>query len=84
VHDNLVKTLITLKNVHKYDNNNDIVLNGITLDVKQGQIYTYLGSPGSGKTTTINTILGLIKPSSGTVRLLGVDPYPDTKNAKNH
>lgn len=78
--DNFVNTLIHLKEVYKYKNNYPI-LNDVTLEVKKGQIYTYLGSIDSGKSTTINLILGLIKPSSGTVRLLGVDPYPDSDAA---
>jgi ABC-2 type transport system ATP-binding protein len=74
--DNLINTRITLKEIYKYENDNPI-LNNVTLEVKKGQIYTYFGSLGSGKTTTINLILGLIKPSSGTVKILGVDPFPN-------
>lgn len=78
--DNLINTLISLKEVYKYEKGKPI-LHDVTLEVKKGQIYTYLGSSGSGKTTTINLILGLIKPSSGSVKLMGVDPYPDCDEA---
>jgi ABC-2 type transport system ATP-binding protein len=45
----------------------------LTLAVPAGSIYAFLGTNGAGKTTTIKTLLNLIKPSSGTARVLGVD-----------
>jgi len=52
-------------------------LKNISLNIKKGQIYCYLGPNGSGKTTTIKIILGLLKTSSGSVEVLGEDPYID-------
>ena len=69
-------SVITLNGVDKYYNDYHALKN-ISLDVKKGQIYSYFGPNGSGKTTTIKIILGLLKPSSGSVELLGVDPYLD-------
>jgi ABC-2 type transport system ATP-binding protein len=46
---------------------------GIDLAVPRGSIYGFLGPNGSGKTTTIRMLLGLIQPTSGSQRLLGVD-----------
>ena len=46
-------------------------LNGVTLRVKQGEIYGLLGPNGAGKTTLIRTIVGLVAASSGTVTVLG-------------
>ena len=46
-------------------------LKGLTLRVEQGEIVTLLGSNGSGKSTTLRTISGLIRPLSGTMRFLG-------------
>jgi ABC-2 type transport system ATP-binding protein len=46
---------------------------GIDLAVPRGSIYGFLGPNGSGKTTTIRMLLGLIQPASGSQRLLGVD-----------
>lgn len=50
------------------------VLDGETLRVQKGQTFAYLGRNGAGKTTTIRMLLGLMKPDSGTVRVLGLDP----------
>src|SRR6202051_5386613 len=46
-------------------------LKGLTLHVKQGEIVALLGSNGAGKSTTLRTISGLIRPRSGTMRFLG-------------
>lgn len=45
----------------------------INLNVKQGEIFGFLGPNGAGKTTTIRLLLGLIKPSKGTIQLFGKD-----------
>lgn len=44
------------------------VVHGISLEVKQGEIVTILGANGAGKSTILNTILGLHRPSSGSIR----------------
>ena len=44
---------------------------GLSLRVAQGEIYTFLGLNGAGKTTTIRMLLGMIKPSSGSATVLG-------------
>ena len=48
-----------------------VAVNDISLDVYEGEIFGFLGPNGAGKTTTIKTLLGLIFPSSGEVRVLG-------------
>jgi len=52
-------------------------LEGLDLEVEQGDAFGYLGPNGSGKTTTIRMLLGLIRPTSGRVRVLGGDPERD-------
>ncbi|MEJ2501820.1 MAG: ABC transporter ATP-binding protein [Gemmatimonadota bacterium] len=44
---------------------------GIDLDVQPGELYGFLGRNGAGKTTTIRMLLGLVRPTAGTVRILG-------------
>ena len=48
-------------------------LKGVSLDVNQGEIVTLLGANGAGKSTTIKTVTGLLKPAKGCVRFLGKD-----------
>lgn len=71
--------VLSLNNVHKLYGDFK-ALNGISFKVKKGQIFGYLGPNGSGKTTTIKLILGLIKPSSGDVRVLEQNPYINNNN----
>lgn len=49
------------------------VLKNVSLAVKPGEIFVIMGGSGSGKTTLLNHLLGLLHPSSGTIRILGQD-----------
>ncbi|MBI1296544.1 ATP-binding cassette domain-containing protein [bacterium] len=46
-------------------------VDGVSLDVRRGEIFGFLGPNGAGKTTTIGILLGLIHPSAGTVEIFG-------------
>ncbi len=50
-------------------------LDGLDLTVASGEVHGFLGPNGSGKTTTIRILLGLIRADGGTARLLGGDPW---------
>ena len=50
-------------------------LDGLDITVESGQVHGFLGPNGAGKSTTIRILLGLMKATSGTVRLLGGDPW---------
>jgi ABC-2 type transport system ATP-binding protein len=52
-------------------------LDGLDLTVEHGSISGFLGPNGAGKSTTIRVLLGLLRAQSGTVRLLGGDPWDD-------
>ena len=52
-------------------------LDGLDLEVRSGEVHGFLGPNGSGKTTTIRILLGLLRADAGTVRLLDGDPWRD-------
>ncbi|MET9343723.1 ABC transporter ATP-binding protein [Nonomuraea sp. NPDC003804] len=52
-------------------------LDGLDLTVDTGQVHGFLGPNGAGKSTTIRILLGLIRATSGSARLLGGDPWAD-------
>jgi ABC-2 type transport system ATP-binding protein len=52
-----------------------VALDGLDLSVAEGEVHGFLGPNGSGKTTTIRILLGLLRADGGTVRLLGADPW---------
>lgn len=54
------------------------VLDGVDLSVPRGSIFGFLGLNGSGNTTTIRAMLGLLRPDGGTCRVAGVDPARDS------
>jgi ABC-2 type transport system ATP-binding protein len=54
---------------------NAVALDGLDLRVAAGEVHGFLGPNGSGKTTTIRVLLGLLRSDGGTARLLGGDPW---------
>ncbi|MEW6240021.1 MAG: ATP-binding cassette domain-containing protein, partial [Chloroflexota bacterium] len=62
--------MLELKDVHTYYGNIH-ALKGVSLTVNDGEIVTLIGSNGAGKSTTLRTIQGLIKPRTGNITLDG-------------
>ncbi|MDQ1246435.1 MAG: polyether ionophore transport system ATP-binding protein [Actinomycetota bacterium] len=54
------------------------VLAGLDLRVRRGEVHAFLGPNGSGKTTTLRLLLGLLRSDGGTMAVLGLDPWRDT------
>ena len=55
-------------------------VDNISLDIKKGEIYGFLGLNGAGKTTTIRMLLSMIHPSGGSVALFGKEVSPDNRD----
>ena len=63
---------IEVRNLQTYYGSRHILKN-VSLDVRMGEIFVIMGGSGSGKTTLLNHLLGLLRPSSGSIRILGRD-----------
>lgn len=59
-------------------------VNGLTLKVKEGEIFGFLGPNGAGKTTTLLMLLGLSRPSKGSATVCGLNPLRMAKEVKRH
>ncbi|MEE4194431.1 MAG: ABC transporter ATP-binding protein [Anaerolineae bacterium] len=57
-------------------------LRGVNLSIQPGEIFGFLGPNGAGKTTTVRCMLDLIRPNSGSIRILGLDPQKDAVAVK--
>ena len=74
-------TLIETRNlVKKYGDK--LAVNDVSFDVHRGEIFGFLGPNGAGKTTTIKVIVGLLQPTSGTVKVGGYDVQAQPLEAK--
>ena len=67
------KNIIEVQDVSFKYGNNDQVLKDITLNIHKGDYLGIVGPNGAGKTTLIKIILGLLKPSQGSIKLFGED-----------
>ncbi len=82
-----VKELITIQpfieTIHLSKRYGDkVAVDNVTFSVQGGEIYGFLGPNGAGKTTTIKMIVGLLKPTEGTVKVAGYDVQGEPLKAK--
>src|SRR5215475_8472139 len=66
-------SVIQIENLTRRYGRHDAV-NGLSLTVRPGRCYGFFGRNGAGKTTTIKCLLNLLRPTSGQVRVFGMDP----------
>lgn len=59
-----------------------MAVDAITFDVKQGEIFGFLGANGAGKTTAIKMLIGLNRPTAGEATIAGYDIYKETESIK--
>lgn len=77
------KSSICLKNINfRYEKNQPLVLNNISLNLEKGKIFGFIGETGSGKSTLIDLIMGLLEPSEGEVLIDGKNISNDLKLRK--
>jgi ABC-2 type transport system ATP-binding protein len=57
-------------------------VDGLSLDLRQGQTVAFLGPNGAGKSTSLDMLLALRKPTSGRIRVFGSDPYTGVKSGR--
>ena len=73
--------MIEIKNLRKCYGKK-VALSGLDLTIPAGELFVLLGPNGAGKTTTLKMLVGLLKPTSGTVRLGGIDLAAKPAEAK--
>ncbi|MCP4608550.1 MAG: ABC transporter ATP-binding protein [Planctomycetes bacterium] len=73
----MTESAITIEGLH-FSYGKKQVLKGVDLEVPKGSIFGFLGRNGTGKTTTIKTLLGLQKPHSGRCVIGGLDSFTET------
>jgi ABC-2 type transport system ATP-binding protein len=59
-----------------------VAVDNVSFDVRRGEVFGFLGSNGAGKSTTIRMLCGLLKPTSGTARVGGIDVTNDPEGVK--
>ena len=71
-----MENVIEIRNLTKsYGKNRGVI--DVSLDVKKGDIFGFLGPNGAGKSTTIRSMLGFLKFSEGSIKILGMDSVND-------
>lgn len=69
-------TIIQTKNLKK-NYGKFPALNGVNMEINQGEVYGFIGPNGAGKTTTIRILLGMLRSSGGTATIFGKDVWKD-------
>jgi ABC-2 type transport system ATP-binding protein len=76
-------SMISVKELKKFFGEVKAV-NGISFEVRKGEVFGLLGPNGAGKTTTIKLLLGLLEPDEGEIQVLGLNPERDELEIKSN
>jgi ABC-2 type transport system ATP-binding protein len=77
-------TVVVAENVrHSYDGRK-FALDGVSFAVRRGEVFGLLGRNGAGKSTLIKAMTTLIQPTSGSLRVLGMDPLREGQRIRRH
>src|SRR5690242_17612683 len=74
------ETTLSVQNLKKVIGKKEII-KGLSFDLKEGEVFGFLGPNGAGKTTTIRMLVGLIKPTSGQIKICGFNINSHFKKA---
>jgi ATP-binding cassette, subfamily B, bacterial PglK len=76
------KTAVTLSDLeYHYPESSDLVVDGLNMEIRRGQTISLIGETGSGKTTIAELLIGILRPSSGSILIDGVEL--DDQNIRN-
>src|SRR5262245_12087071 len=79
----VMQTVISVANLSKTYASGFEALKNVNLDVRHGEIFALLGPNGAGKTTLINIVCGIVKPTSGSVKVAGYDIQTDYRTTRS-
>lgn len=74
--------ILDITNLSKTYSNDFVALDQVNLQVRPGEVFCLLGANGAGKTTLINTVCGLVQPSSGSIYVDGHEAWDDYRAAR--
>lgn len=76
---------VQINNLVKHYNKGKVhAVNGLTLNIKKGEIYAFIGANGSGKSTTINILTGVLFPTSGSIRVMDMELPKERKKVSRY
>ena len=75
-------SIVSVNNLIKTYDGGFTALNGVSLEIEEGEIIALLGPNGAGKTTLISTICGMVTPTSGEITVGGFDSVKEYRNAR--
>ena len=78
----MTESVIDIEGLYKTYDSGFSALKDINLSIPKGEIFALLGPNGAGKTTLINTICGIVNPTSGTIRVNGYDVVREVRKAR--
>ena len=78
------ESAVSLIDIRKsFDGGRDFVLDGLNLEIPRGKLTVVIGYSGTGKSVLLKHILGLLRPTSGTIKVLGKDLWSMTQDELN-
>lgn len=79
----MAESSVSLREIRKSFDGREFVLDGLNLEIPKGQLTVIIGFSGTGKSVLLKHILGLIRPTSGTIQVLGKDLWTMTQDELN-